>query len=83
LVGFEFRDDPELGQRVVAFVGLATGMQSKICAQILADVAPHLADYKMPERLQIVDTISRNARHLDMPRQPQEPAPERPNGAAG
>jgi long-chain acyl-CoA synthetase len=53
--------DGELGQRVVGFVQLADEIQSQIAKQILAEISPLLADYKLPERLRIVGEISRNA----------------------
>jgi long-chain acyl-CoA synthetase len=53
--------DGDLGQRVVGFVQLADEIQSQIARQILAEISPLLADYKLPERLRIVGEISRNA----------------------
>jgi FAD/FMN-containing dehydrogenase len=48
-------------EAAAAFVRLADEMQSRIAQQILAEISPQLADYKMPERLKIVGEISRNA----------------------
>lgn len=53
--------DEELGQRVIGFVRLASEAQNRIVQQIIAEIAPQLADYKMPERLTVVSEISRNA----------------------
>jgi acyl-CoA synthetase (AMP-forming)/AMP-acid ligase II len=53
--------DPELGQRVAGFVQLRAGAQSTDPDEILLHVSGQLADYKVPERLQIVQEIPRNA----------------------
>lgn len=53
--------DEQFGQRVIGFVQLASEVQNRIVEQIIAEIAPQLADYKMPERLTIVSEISRNA----------------------
>ena len=53
--------DPELGQRVAGFVQLRAGAQSTDPDEILLHVSDQLADYKVPERLQIVQEIPRNA----------------------
>ena len=53
--------DPELGQRVTGFVQLESGAQSADPDEILAHVTARLADYKIPEKLQIVGEIPRNA----------------------
>ena len=50
--------DPELGQRVAALVQLADGASLD---EIRADLASRLADYKIPERLKVVDAIPKNA----------------------
>ena len=52
--------DPELGQRVAGFVQLADGAQSVDPDEILAFATERLADYKVPETLEIVDRIPRN-----------------------
>jgi long-chain acyl-CoA synthetase len=52
--------DPELGQRVAGFVQLADSAQSVDLDEILAFVTERLADYKVPETLEIVDRIPRN-----------------------
>ena len=53
--------DPVLGQRVAAFVELAGGYGKGVLEDILRCARAELADYKMPERLTVVDTIPRNA----------------------
>jgi long-chain acyl-CoA synthetase len=53
--------DPELGQRVAGFVQLRAGAQSTDPDEILLHVSGQLADYKVSERLQIVQEIPRNA----------------------
>jgi long-chain acyl-CoA synthetase/feruloyl-CoA synthase len=53
--------DPELGQRVAGFVQLASSAQSADPDEILVYLTGRLADYKVPESLQIVDEIPRNA----------------------
>jgi long-chain acyl-CoA synthetase len=52
--------DPELGQRVAGFVQLADSSQSVDLNEILAFATERLADYKVPETLEIVDRIPRN-----------------------
>jgi long-chain acyl-CoA synthetase len=52
--------DPELGQRVAGFVQLADSAQSVDPDEILAFATKRLADYKVPETLEIVDRIPRN-----------------------
>jgi long-chain acyl-CoA synthetase len=52
--------DPDLGQRVAGFVQLADGAQSVDLNEILAFATERLADYKVPETLEIVDKIPRN-----------------------
>jgi long-chain acyl-CoA synthetase len=58
VVGLE---DTELGQRVAGFVQLADSAQSGDLNEILAFATERLADYKVPETLEIVDKIPRNA----------------------
>jgi long-chain acyl-CoA synthetase len=53
--------DPDLGQRVAGFVELADSAQSADLNEILAFVTERLADYKVPETLEIVDRIPRNS----------------------
>jgi len=53
--------DPEFGERVAGFVQLADGAQSADPYEILAHVTSQLADYKVPESLQILHQIPRNA----------------------
>jgi long-chain acyl-CoA synthetase len=52
--------DPDLGQRVAGFVQLADGAQSVDLNEILAFANERLADYKVPETLEIVNKIPRN-----------------------
>jgi long-chain acyl-CoA synthetase len=52
--------DPDLGQRVAGFVQLADGGRSVELDEILAFATERLADYKVPETLEIVDKIPRN-----------------------
>jgi long-chain acyl-CoA synthetase len=52
--------DPDLGQRVAGFVQLADGAQSVDVNEILAFAAERLADYKVPETLEIANKIPRN-----------------------
>ena len=52
--------DPDLGQRVAGFVQLADGADSVELIEILAFATERLADYKVPETLEIVDKIPRN-----------------------
>lgn len=53
--------DLELGQRVAALIALAEGSQDGVLNDILAKARDRLADYKLPERLQVVREIPRNA----------------------
>ena len=53
--------DAVLGQRVAGFVQLANGAESVTTGEIHADISGHLADYKLPESLIIIDEIPRNA----------------------
>jgi long-chain acyl-CoA synthetase len=52
--------DPDLGERVAGFVQLADRAQSVDLNEILAFATERLADYKVPETLEIVDKIPRN-----------------------
>ena len=52
--------DPALGQRVAGFVEMERGTRGIILKEILAGVTVLLADYKVPERLEVVDAIPRN-----------------------
>jgi acyl-coenzyme A synthetase/AMP-(fatty) acid ligase len=53
--------DDILGQRVVGFVQLEHDASPEIVNDILDAARAQLADYKMPERLQVVSSIPRNA----------------------
>jgi acyl-CoA synthetase (AMP-forming)/AMP-acid ligase II len=53
--------DDTLGQRVAGFVQLEKNAPSEIASEVLEMVRSRLADYKVPERLQVVATIPRNA----------------------
>jgi acyl-coenzyme A synthetase/AMP-(fatty) acid ligase len=52
--------DSDLGQRVAGFVQLADSAQGVGLNEILAFASERLADYKVPETLEIVDKIPRN-----------------------
>jgi acyl-CoA synthetase (AMP-forming)/AMP-acid ligase II len=52
--------DPALGQRVAGFVQMERGTRAIILKEILAGVTALLAEYKVPERLEMVDAIPRN-----------------------
>jgi acyl-CoA synthetase (AMP-forming)/AMP-acid ligase II len=52
--------DAVLGQRVAGFVQLEPGAPHTTAREILADVTARLADYKVPEWLEIVEEIPRN-----------------------
>jgi acyl-CoA synthetase (AMP-forming)/AMP-acid ligase II len=52
--------DDTLGQRVIGFVQLEHDAPSEIVNEILDAARTQLADYKMPERLQVVSSIPRN-----------------------
>jgi long-chain acyl-CoA synthetase len=51
--------DAVLGQRVFSFVTLAA--RTTVVSEILANVATRLASYKIPEGLEILDELPRNA----------------------
>jgi UrcA family protein len=53
--------DADLGERVVGFVCLATGRSQYLVDDILASARAQLADYKVPEYLQVVAEIPRNS----------------------
>lgn len=53
--------DAVLGQRVFGFVKLAAGTKKTVVAEILRSVAKRLASYKVPEDLQVLDALPRNA----------------------
>jgi acyl-CoA synthetase (AMP-forming)/AMP-acid ligase II len=53
--------DAVLGQRVFGFAMLADGTKDTVVSEILRNVAARLASYKVPERLQILDELPRNA----------------------
>jgi long-chain acyl-CoA synthetase len=55
------KPDAVLGQRVFRFVKLASGAKETVVAEILQDVAKRLVSYKVPEELQVVDALPRNA----------------------
>ena len=52
--------DPVLGQRVAAVVQLSSGVGDAALGDILKDTRQQLADYKVPERLWVVDAVPRN-----------------------
>jgi long-chain acyl-CoA synthetase len=53
--------DTVLGQRVFGFVKLANGTKETVVSDILRNVAMQLASYKIPEGLEILDKLPRNA----------------------
>ena len=53
--------DAVLGQRVFGFVKLAKRAADTVVSEILRNVATRLASYKVPERLEILDALPRNA----------------------
>jgi acyl-CoA synthetase (AMP-forming)/AMP-acid ligase II len=55
------KPDQVLGQRVFAFVRLASGAKKGEVAEILQNVAKRLAPYKVPEGLLVVEALPRNA----------------------
>jgi acyl-coenzyme A synthetase/AMP-(fatty) acid ligase len=54
--------DAALGQRVAGFVQMERGTRGIILKEILAGVTALLADYKVPESLEMVDEIPRDIR---------------------
>jgi acyl-CoA synthetase (AMP-forming)/AMP-acid ligase II len=46
---------------VFGFLKLANGMKDTVVSEILCKVATRLASYKVPERLEILDKLPRNA----------------------
>ncbi len=55
------KPDPILGQRVFGFVKLTGGAKQTIVPEILENVAQHLAPHKIPEDLQVLSALPRNA----------------------
>ena len=53
--------DEVLGERVAGFVQLDPNTQNVKAEDILATIRSQLADYKVPEKLRIIDKIPRNA----------------------
>jgi long-chain acyl-CoA synthetase len=53
--------DAVLGQRVFGFVKLAKRTTDTVVSEILRNVATQLASYKVPERLEMLDELPRNA----------------------
>ncbi len=53
--------DGILGQRVAAVVQMADGFQVAVLDDIIASAKTQLADYKVPERIKVVDSIPRNS----------------------
>jgi long-chain acyl-CoA synthetase len=53
--------DATLGQRVFGFLKLANGTKDTVVSEILRNVATRLAPYKVPEGLEILDKLPRNA----------------------
>jgi long-chain acyl-CoA synthetase len=52
--------DADLGERVVGFVCLAAGWSQYLIDDVLASARAQLADYKVPEALQVIAEIPRN-----------------------
>jgi acyl-CoA synthetase (AMP-forming)/AMP-acid ligase II len=52
--------DQRLGQRVAAVVQLVPGADNEVLDDILDYARAQLADYKVPERLQVIGKIPRN-----------------------
>jgi AMP-binding enzyme C-terminal domain len=59
--------DAELGQRVEGFVQLERGVRGGVVDELLASVAILLADYKVPESLEVVQEIPRDHPWRDRP----------------
>jgi long-chain acyl-CoA synthetase len=55
------KPDPILGQRVFGFVKLTGGAKETVVPEILQNVAQRLAPYKVPEDLQVLSALPRNA----------------------
>ncbi len=53
--------DPETGERVAAIIALSDGVSSAAVPEIMSAASKHLADYKLPEKMTVVDAIPRNA----------------------
>jgi acyl-coenzyme A synthetase/AMP-(fatty) acid ligase len=53
--------DDVLGQRVFGFITLADGTRDTLVSEILRNVATRLASYKVPEGLEVLDELPRNA----------------------
>jgi long-chain acyl-CoA synthetase len=53
--------DAVLGQRLFGFVMLAARTRDTVVSEILTNVATRLASYKIPEGLEILDELPRNA----------------------
>jgi long-chain acyl-CoA synthetase len=55
------KPDQVLGQRVFAFVTLVPGTTKGVVAEIIQNVTGHLAPYKVPEEVRVVEALPRNA----------------------
>ncbi|WP_027582661.1 class I adenylate-forming enzyme family protein [Bradyrhizobium sp. Ai1a-2] len=55
------KPDPALGQRVVGFITLIEGAGDAVVDEILHNLAKHLAPYKVPEVLTVLETLPLNA----------------------
>ena len=53
--------DPITGERVVAVFELSKGKLHSVIAEVISLASEHLADYKLPEQMGVVDRIPRNA----------------------
>ena len=67
------KPDAVLGQSVLGFVKLASGTKKTVVAEILQNVAMRLASYKVPEDLQVLDALPRNASGKMLKRALREP----------
>jgi long-chain acyl-CoA synthetase len=55
------KPDAVLGERIFSFVKLTSGSQEDAVAEILQKVAKRLASYKVPDDLQVLKALPRNA----------------------
>ncbi len=53
--------DPDLGQRIVAFVVLRGEAPPSLEQDLIAYVAEQLSAHKRPREIRVVDTLPRNA----------------------
>ncbi|QLY32784.1 acyl-CoA synthetase [Nocardia huaxiensis] len=53
--------DPDLGQRIIAFVVLRDGAADSVAQALITHVADELSAHKRPREIRIVDSLPRNA----------------------